>query len=67
MPRQTDQANYQFPDGFKLEVSTDDGANFTDIGIVAAGATATLNWDEMRMDAENNWLVPVDIRISSKL
>ena len=53
MPRQTDQANYQFPDGFKLEVSVDDGANFTDIGIVAAGATATLNWDEMRIDAGN--------------
>ena len=53
MPRQTDQANYQFPDGFALEVSTDGGSTFTDIGIVAAGATATLNWDEMRIDAGN--------------
>ncbi len=53
MPRQTDQANYQFPDGFQLEVSTDNGATWTDIGIVAAGATATLNWDEIRLDAGN--------------
>ena len=53
MPRQTDQANYQFPDGFALEVSKDGGSTFTDIGIVAAGATATLNWDEMRIDAGN--------------
>ena len=53
MPRQTDQANYQFPDGFQLEVSKDDGSTWTDVGIVAAGATATLNWDEIRLDAGN--------------
>ena len=53
MPRQTDQANYQFADGFALEVSLDEGSTWTDIGIVAGGATATLNWDEMRIDAGN--------------
>ena len=54
MPRQTDQANYQFPDGFALEVSLNAGSTWDDIGIVAAGATATLNWDAVRIDAGNS-------------
>lgn len=53
MPRQTDQANYQFPDGFKLEISTDSGSTWTDIGIIEDGANATLNWDVFRVDAGN--------------
>ena len=53
MPNQTDQKNYQFPDGFALEVSLNAGSTWDDIGIVAAGATATLNWDEVRIDAGN--------------
>jgi hypothetical protein len=53
MSRQTDHKNYLFPDGFQLEISTDDGSTWTDIGIVAAGATATLNWDDFRIDAGN--------------
>jgi hypothetical protein len=53
MPRQTSNTNYQFPDGFALEVSTDGGSIWTDVGIVAAGATATLNWDQVLIDAGN--------------
>lgn len=53
MPRQTSTTNYQFPDGFALEISTDGGSNWTDVGIVAGGANATLNFDTVIMDAGN--------------
>ena len=53
MPRQTTHANYQFPDGFRLEISTDSGSTWTDIGIIEDGANATLNWDVFRVDAGN--------------
>lgn len=53
MPRQTAQTNYQFPDGFALEISTNSGSSWTDVGIVAAGATVTINWDKIEVDAGN--------------
>lgn len=53
MPRQTAVGSTQFPDGFKLEVSTDSGNTWTDVGLVSAGATATLNWDPVMINAGN--------------
>ena len=51
MPRQTASKEYIFPDGFQLAVNIGDG--FEDVGLVAGGATGTLNWDEMRLDGGN--------------
>lgn len=55
MPRQTAETNYQFPDGFKLEISTDGttGSTWEDVGIVSAGATASFSWDKINIDAGN--------------
>lgn len=55
MPRQTNQKSIQIPDGFRLEISTDGttGAVWKDVGVLAGGATATLNWDEFYLDAGN--------------
>jgi hypothetical protein len=51
MPRQTASKQYIFPDGFQLAVDIGDG--FEDVGLVAGGATGTLNWDEIRLDGGN--------------
>lgn len=51
MPRQTASKQYIFPDGFQLAVNIGDG--FEDVGLVAGGATGTLNWDEMILDGGN--------------
>jgi hypothetical protein len=51
MPRQTASKQYIFPDGFQFAVDIGDG--FEDVGLVAGGATGTLNWDEMRLDGGN--------------
>lgn len=56
MPRQTQgKSSVQFPDGFKLEISTDGttGSDWQDVGVIAGGATATMNWDEFYLDAGN--------------
>ena len=55
MPRQTNEKNLIFPDGFKLEISTDGttGAVWKDVGVLAGGATLTFNWDEFYLDAGN--------------
>ena len=55
MPRQTGQTNTIFPDGFRLEISTDGttGAAWEEVGVLAGGATATLNWDDFYLDAGN--------------
>jgi hypothetical protein len=55
MPRQTNEKNLQFPDGFRLEISTDGttGAVWKDVGVLSGGATATFNWDEFYMDGGN--------------
>jgi len=55
MPRQTNNKAIQFPDGFRLEVSTDGttGAAWQDVGVLAGGAVATFNWDELHIDAGN--------------
>ena len=41
MPRQTNEKNLIFPDGFKLEISTDGttGSTWEDVGVLAGGAT----------------------------
>ncbi len=51
MPRQTDQKQIKFPDGFKFGIST--GKGYSDVGVLAGGATATFNWDEFYMDGGN--------------
>lgn len=51
MPRQTASKEYIFPDGFQFAVDIGDG--FEDVGLVAGGATGTLNWDEIRLDGGN--------------
>ena len=56
MPRQTDQiSKVSFPDGFKLEISTDGttGSEWEDVGVIAGGANATLNWTDYYLDAGN--------------
>ena len=55
MPRQTNEKNLIFPDGFKLEISTDGttGSAWQDVGVLAGGATLTFNWDEFYLDAGN--------------
>ncbi len=55
MPRQTNEKNLIFPDGFKLEISTDGttGSAWKDVGVLAGGANLTFNWDEFYLDAGN--------------
>ena len=56
MPRQTSEtAGIMFPDGFKLEISTDGltGSAWEDVGVIAGGATATMNWTEYHIDGGN--------------
>ena len=51
MPRQTSEANIQFPDGFALAIDSGDG--FEEVGALAGGATATFTWDDYYIDAGN--------------
>jgi hypothetical protein len=55
MPRQTNEKNMVFPDGFRLEISTDGttGNAWEDVGVLAGGATVTFNWDEFYLDGGN--------------
>jgi hypothetical protein len=55
MPRQTNEKNMLFPDGFRLEISTDGtvGSVWEDVGVLAGGATVTFNWDEFYLDGGN--------------
>ena len=57
MPRQTPRTPQQiiFPDGFRMEVSTDGttGAEWQDVGVLAGGAQMTFNWDDFVIDAGN--------------
>jgi hypothetical protein len=55
MPRQTNEKNMVFPDGFRLEISTDGttGTAWEDVGVLAGGATVTFNWDEFYLDGGN--------------
>jgi len=55
MPRQTNEKNMLFPDGFRLEISTDGtvGSEWEDVGVLAGGATVTFNWDEFYLDGGN--------------
>jgi len=52
MPRQTNEKTIQFPDGFQLAVGDADG-DYTDVGVLAGGANATLSWDDYYLDAGN--------------
>ena len=42
-----------FPDGVAFEVSTDEGASYTNIGVLAGGATATYNYDKIVVESGN--------------
>jgi hypothetical protein len=55
MPRQTNEKKMMFPDGFRLEISTDGtvGSAWEDVGVLAGGATVTFNWDEFYLDGGN--------------
>lgn len=55
MPRQTNEKNLTFPDGFRLEISTDGttGSAWEDVGVLNGGAQVTFNWDDFYMDAGN--------------
>ncbi len=55
MPRQTNEKKMMFPDGFRLEISTDGtvGSVWEDVGVLAGGATVTFNWDEFYLDGGN--------------
>jgi hypothetical protein len=55
MPRQTNEKKMMFPDGFRLEISTDGtvGTAWEDVGVLAGGATVTFNWDEFYLDGGN--------------
>jgi hypothetical protein len=53
MPNQTAVRSLQFPDGFVMEISSDDGSSFEDVGVLAGGAQVTFNWDQQLIDAGN--------------
>ncbi len=53
MPNQTAVRALQFPDGFKMEISIDDGSTFVDVGVLSGGAQVTFNWEEQVIDAGN--------------
>lgn len=56
MPRQTSETSgIIFPDGFKLEISTDGttGSTWKEVGVLAGGANITLNWTDYHIDAGN--------------
>lgn len=51
MPRQTSGKTIVFPDGFQMSINS--GIGYEDVGVMAAGATMTFNWDEVNIDAGN--------------
>ena len=55
MPRQTNNKEIMFPDGFRMEISTDGtvGSTWKDVGVLAGGAKTTFNWTELHIDAGN--------------
>ena len=54
MPAQTTTEKYIFPDGVALEVSTDNGSTFYDLGTMAAGTQFTYNYDKLEVESGNN-------------
>lgn len=53
MPVQTSKEDYIFPDGVALEISTDDEASWHNIGVLAAGAVVTYNYDKIETESGN--------------
>jgi len=51
MPNQTAAKTFRFPDGFRLSVDIGDG--YEDLGMVAGGATGSLSYDIVQLDAGN--------------
>ena len=47
------QDNLVFPDGVALEVSTDEGSSWTNLGVLAAGTTVTYNYDLITLESGN--------------
>lgn len=45
--------NLIFPDGVALEVSTDSGASWTNLGVLSAGTTVTYNYDLIGLESGN--------------
>lgn len=62
MPVQTTKEQYIFPDGMALEVSTDSGSSWTNLGTFAAGATMTHNFDKQELESGNNGKVISNIK-----
>ena len=54
MPAQTTVDKFIFPDGCELAVSDDNGVSFSSLGTLAAGATATYNYDKIELESGNN-------------
>lgn len=53
MAAQTTTEDYIFPDGVAFEVSTDDGSSWYDLGVLAAGAVVTYNYDKVETGSGN--------------
>lgn len=61
MGAQTDKSSYIFPDGCALEVSTDSGVSWENMGVLSGGVTVTHNFDKEEIESGNK------SKISSKI
>ena len=53
MPNQTIKTDYFYPDGLRMEASTDGGSSWLDIGVLAAGVSFTFNFDKVTLEPGN--------------
>ena len=53
MPNQTSETSFSYSDGLSMEVSTDNGSSWLDVGVMADGASFTYNYDKSELEAGN--------------
>lgn len=53
MPNQTLETGFSYPDGLRMEASTDGGNTFLDIGVLAQGANFSFNFDKVQVEPGN--------------
>ena len=55
--KQTNVSKYILPDGVNFAISTDSGSSYDDVGLLAAGATFTHNFDKEETNGGNKNLI----------
>ena len=63
MPIQTTKkANIYYPDGALVSVKASGDSSYTDLGAINGAVSATVNWDENRVETANAGTLPIQIK-----